>query len=125
MKPILYFILLFLAGTFCEDVIEAEIPSGESHLIVDALMRVGIDDELIPFEIKVATTNNFLEEIPATELEGIVILVYSFDEEYLVTDVTFYKGQHYEFSYFYDQTLDPGTQLEFGILGQMKIISTI
>ena len=88
-------------------------------------MRVGIDDELIPFEIKVTTTNNFFEEIPATELESNVILVYSYDEEYLVTDDTFYKGQHYEFSYFYDQTFEPSTQLDISILGQMKIISTI
>lgn len=225
MRPIRCLILILLLNTSsCEEVIDVDIPTGESRLIVDAFTRVGVDDELIPFEIKVTTTNNFFEEIPVTELESIVILVYSYDEddaflgvstitliefdqgsgiyypdpccdginlvstsalefnvvfrlviehqgkkyyaetryvpatpienikigdgtlftgdeqevvvsftdnpekdnfylfdfgfdEYVVTDDTFYQGQHYEFSYFYDQTFEPGKQLEISILG--------
>lgn len=36
---------------------------------------------------------------------------------YLVTEDTFYKGQEFEFSYFYDEDFDPGIELEVGILG--------
>ena len=36
---------------------------------------------------------------------------------YFPTEDTFYKGQPFEFSYFYDQKFDPGTILAVGILG--------
>jgi hypothetical protein len=36
---------------------------------------------------------------------------------YLVTEDTFYKGQEFEFSYFYDEDFEPGTELRVGILG--------
>lgn len=36
---------------------------------------------------------------------------------FLATEDTFYKGQEFEFSYFYDQDFQPGTGLEVGILG--------
>lgn len=36
---------------------------------------------------------------------------------YLASEDTFYKGQEFEFSYFYDQKFEPGTLLEVGILG--------
>ena len=36
---------------------------------------------------------------------------------FLVTEDTFYKGQEFEFSYFYDEDFEPGTELEVGILG--------
>ena len=37
--------------------------------------------------------------------------------EYLPTEDTFYKGQEFSFSYFYDQLFEPGTELEIKILG--------
>mgnify|MGYP001158972659 FL=1 len=36
---------------------------------------------------------------------------------FLVTEDTFYKGQEFEFSYFYDEDFESGTELEVGILG--------
>jgi hypothetical protein len=36
---------------------------------------------------------------------------------YLVTEDTFYNGQPFEFSYFYDEAFEPGTELEVGLLG--------
>lgn len=36
---------------------------------------------------------------------------------FLATEDTFYKGQSFEFSYFYDQAFAPGTTLEVAILG--------
>ena len=44
--------------------------------------------------------------------------VFDFDfDEYLVTEDEFYKGQEFEFSYFYDRRFEPGTTLEISILG--------
>lgn len=36
---------------------------------------------------------------------------------YLASEDKFYRGQEFEFSYFYDQAFDPGTLLEVGLLG--------
>lgn len=40
--------------------------------------------------------------------------------EYLVTEDEFYQGQEFEFSFFYDQTFDPGTIIDISILGVDK-----
>lgn len=37
--------------------------------------------------------------------------------EYLVTEDEFYQGQEFEFSFFYDQSFEPGTVLEISIMG--------
>lgn len=45
---------------------------------------------------------------------------YVFDfgfSSYLVTEDEFYKGQQFEFSYFYDRTFEPGTELQISVLG--------
>ncbi|MFZ9003469.1 MAG: DUF4249 family protein [Robiginitalea sp.] len=36
---------------------------------------------------------------------------------FLASEDTFYKGQEFEFSYFYDEAFEPGTELEVGLLG--------
>lgn len=41
--------------------------------------------------------------------------------DYLVTEDEFYKGQQFEFSYFYDRTFEPGTELEISILGADRV----
>lgn len=44
--------------------------------------------------------------------------VFDFDfNEFLVTEDTFYNGQEFEFSYFYDKDLEPGRELSISILG--------
>jgi len=44
--------------------------------------------------------------------------VFDFDfGEYLVTEDEFYKGQEFQFSYFYDRTFESGTEIEISILG--------
>ncbi len=37
--------------------------------------------------------------------------------EFLVTEDTFYDGQFFQFSYFYEDPIEPGTELEIGIMG--------
>ena len=37
--------------------------------------------------------------------------------EYLVTEDTFYDGQFFQFSYFYEDPIEPGTEIEVSIMG--------
>tara|TARA_R110001583_G_scaffold26557_2_gene95656 strand:+ start:172 stop:978 length:807 start_codon:yes stop_codon:yes gene_type:complete len=44
--------------------------------------------------------------------------LFDFDfDKYLVSEDTFYQGQSFEFSYFYEDGLEPGRELEISILG--------
>lgn len=44
--------------------------------------------------------------------------LFDFDfDEYLVTDDGFYQGQRFEFSYFYDEAVKPGMEININILG--------
>ncbi len=48
--------------------------------------------------------------------------VFDFDfTEYLVTEDKFYNGQEFTFSYYYDRTFEPGTELEISIMGSDDI----
>ncbi len=60
-------------------------------------------------EILVAFTDNASRED---------FYLFDFDfNEYLVTDDGFYQGQTFEFSYFYDEDVTPGMEIEVDILG--------
>lgn len=65
----LFFIVLSLIAclTFCEDVIEVDLPTGKPRLIDDALMRVDTTQEYIPVVVKVTQTNAFFKKIPVYE----------------------------------------------------------
>lgn len=129
MRPIAYLIFIFLLNISCEDVIDVDIPTGQSRLIVDALTRVGVNDELIPFEIKVTTTNNFFEETPVTALESIVILVYTYDEEDVfvaVGSITLIEFEAGSGIYYPDpccdgKNLTPTSILEFNVVFRLFI----
>jgi len=44
--------------------------------------------------------------------------IFDFDfDEYLVTEDEFYKGQKFEFSYFFDRKFEPGKEINISILG--------
>lgn len=44
--------------------------------------------------------------------------LFDFDfANYLVSEDTFYQGQQFSFSYFYEDGLDPGTELEISLMG--------
>ena len=58
----------------CEDVIEVDLPSGDTRLIVDGLIRVDTTENFIPVSIKVSESTGFFEEIPAASLDNIIIL---------------------------------------------------
>lgn len=47
--------------------------------------------------------------------------IFDFDfDEYLITDDAFYQGQNFEFSYFYDDTMNIGNTVTIGVLGATK-----
>ena len=52
----------------------------------------------------------------APDREDFYIFDFDFDE-YLVTEDTFYQGQEFRFSYFYDNNLEPGDAVTIRILG--------
>ncbi|HMB61858.1 MAG TPA: DUF4249 family protein [Eudoraea sp.] len=223
MKKGSLILALLLSLTGCEDVVQIDAPSEAPRLSVDALIRVDVDEQFVPVEVKITLTDNFFGTVPVTNVESIVILkelledgfvvsssssslaevdpgsgiyvpdpnfstdqrirtssldqdiLYTlvinhqdkryvgqtkyvrtapidlltqgegtlFDEddteviitftddpdvanfyvfdfgfgEYLVTEDEFYMGQQFEFSYFYDQQFDPGTELLISVLG--------
>jgi hypothetical protein len=211
----------------CEDVIDLELPTTETRLVVDGLIRVDTEEAYLPIEIKLTLSSNFFDENTPTSAESVMIryeeieddivisqgsstlaetapgsgiyvpdpdfdsdqripisvldrnyvytlfirhegrayiaqteyitavpinsiqqgtdtlfgddqtevivnftdepdvdnyYLFDFDfGEYLVTEDTFYQGQEFEFSYFYDQTFESGTVLEISILGADEI----
>ncbi|MCX2720067.1 DUF4249 family protein [Lentiprolixibacter aurantiacus] len=72
----LFIWLLVCAGWLasCEDVIEVDLPEGDTRLIVDGLIRVDTTEAFIPVSIKVSESTGFFDEIPATSLESISII---------------------------------------------------
>lgn len=47
--------------------------------------------------------------------------LFDFDfANFIASEDTFYEGQQFKFSYFYDEELDPGTELEISIMGTDK-----
>jgi hypothetical protein len=60
-------------------------------------------------EVQVAFTDN-------GQRDDFYILDFGFNE-YLVTEDEFYQGQKFEFSYFYDNTIEPGRTLNISIFG--------
>ncbi|NER09056.1 protein of unknown function [Muriicola jejuensis] len=56
------------------------------------------------------------------EVDNFYIFDFGFGE-YLVTEDEFYKGQEFEFSFFYDQEFDPGTVLDISIMGADQTFS--
>ena len=201
-------VTLFLGMVGCEDVIDVEVPTDQTRLAVDALIRVyDTDTPSLQVVINAQETSAFFEPLQAADLElitltneqnntsielvennpgsgqymafwpsseltsGILRLditynneryvshtsfvptvpidqlaqgdetLFSGDEteviisytdtpdrvdfylfdfdfnEYLVSEDTFYPGQSFEFSYFYDGELSSGQEVQIGILG--------
>ena len=80
MKPIsrtyphisIFMVLLAIFG--CEDVIDVETPSEPPRLNIEALVRVDVNAEFLPIEVKVSETSSVFEEKPVADLESIVIV---------------------------------------------------
>lgn len=67
-------ILLVLVTSFgCEDVIEVDLPTEDPRLIVDAIVRINIDNPTTLVTIKVAETNSFFETLPPASLQQVTM----------------------------------------------------
>jgi hypothetical protein len=223
MRKYAFFLAVLAICLACEDVIEVEVPSEEPRLIVDAVIRVDIDEPYIPVVVKLSSSSNFFTDNSPTSAESVLILYEEYEDdsvidtrfsnlaeevpgsgiytpdpnfssdqriptsildrnflftllirhegrlylastkyipavpidsviqgdgrllnddeteviitftddadrdsfylfdftfgEFLVTEDTFYKGQQFSFSYFYDQTFEPNTEIEISLMG--------
>jgi hypothetical protein len=71
-KIVLFSIILpFMMG--CEEVIDVDVPEGETRLIVNGILRVDETREFVPVEIKVTESSIFFEDNPIASIESAVI----------------------------------------------------
>ncbi|WP_297704642.1 DUF4249 family protein [uncultured Eudoraea sp.] len=75
MKKYIYIYLLavLVLNVACEDVIDVEIPTEEPRLVVDALIRVDIDEPFIPVEVKLSLSSDFFNDNTPTSAESVMI----------------------------------------------------
>lgn len=74
-KHILSLFVLFSLLS-CEDVIDVELQTTESRLVVDGLLRVDIEQEFVPVVIRVSETTNFFENNIPTQLDDNAVIFY-------------------------------------------------
>jgi len=75
LKPLVILSIISLAFFSCEDVVEIDTPSEPPRLIVDAILRVDVDEQFIPIEIKGSETSNFFDDNQVTSVDRMVILM--------------------------------------------------
>ncbi|UCD61036.1 MAG: DUF4249 family protein [Flavobacteriaceae bacterium] len=73
MKKFICLLAVLVLNVACEDVIDVEVPTEEPRLIVDALIRVDIDEQYIPVEVKLSLSSNFFNDNTPTSAESVLI----------------------------------------------------
>ena len=73
MKKYIYLLVVLILNVACEDVIDVEVPTEEPRLVVDALIRVDIDKQFIPVEVKLSLSSDFFNNNTPTSAESVVI----------------------------------------------------
>lgn len=125
MKKIpLYCMALLMLILGCEDVIEVEVPTDEPRLIVNALIRVDVEEQFIPVMVRVSLSNNFFEEIQVTNVDNMVIIQEFFNEDGIIESTrvsSLAEEQPGTGIYIPDPTFDadqriPVSQTEFDVL---------
>ena len=72
-----FYILIACIGLFsCEDVIDVELQTTEPRLVVNGLLRVDVNQEFVPVEIRVSETTDFFEDNVPTQLDDNAIIFY-------------------------------------------------
>lgn len=115
-------LLMLILG--CEDVIEVEVPTDEPRLIVNALIRVDVEEQFIPVMVRVSLSNNFFEEIQVTNVDNMVIIQEFFNEDGIIESTrvsSLAEEQPGTGIYIPDPTFDadqriPVSQTEFDVL---------
>ena len=73
MKKYIYLLFLIVVSSACEDVIDVSVPSEDSRLVIDALIRVDSAQPTTHIEIKASTTSSFFDEIQPAQLKNITL----------------------------------------------------
>ena len=73
MKKYIYLLVVLVLNVACEDVIDVEVPNEEPRLVVDALIRVDIDEQFIPVEVKLSLSSDFFNNNTPTSAESVLI----------------------------------------------------
>ena len=70
MKELGYILLIYMAFITmgCEDVVDVDLPPEEPKLVVDAFIRLNLEEQGSPVRFKVSTTGAFFDEIIPTPL---------------------------------------------------------
>lgn len=76
MKRLLFCFGLLGCLSACEDVVEVELQTTETRLVVDGILRVDFNQEFVPVEIKVSETTNFFERNIPTSLDDNAVIFY-------------------------------------------------
>lgn len=76
MKKLGYILLMYMAfmTMSCEDVVDVDLPPEEPKLVVDALIRLNLEENASPVRFKVSTTGAFFDEITPTPLTGMQLV---------------------------------------------------
>jgi hypothetical protein len=88
MKKFIYLLAVLVLNVACEDVIDVEIPTEEPRLVVDALIRVNIDEQFIPVEVKLSLSSDFFNNNTPTSAES-VLIQYDEYEDGVIIDTRF------------------------------------
>ncbi|MFC4634309.1 DUF4249 family protein [Dokdonia ponticola] len=68
MRQVIYILLLTMFFTSCEDVVDVDLPTPQPRLVVDALIRLNLEENASPVRFKASTTGAFFDEITPTPL---------------------------------------------------------
>lgn len=89
MKKLIVVFLIFSGLYSCEDVIEVDLPPDVPKINIDALFRVDINEEFVPVVVKITMTNSFMNEVPVTNVDNIIIIIEELDEFDRIIDTQF------------------------------------
>ncbi|NKI32589.1 DUF4249 family protein [Croceivirga thetidis] len=76
MRKYTFILFVVVSLLSCEDVIDVELQTTEPRLVVNGLLRVDLNQEFIPIEIKVSETTNFFENNIPTQLDDNAVIFY-------------------------------------------------
>jgi len=89
LKKLIVVFLIFSGLYSCEDVIEVDLPPDVPKINIDALFRVDINEEFVPVVVKITMTNSFMNEVPVTNVDNIIIIIEELDEFDRIIDTQF------------------------------------
>ncbi len=87
MKKYICLLVVLVLNVACEDVIDVEVPTEEPRLIVDALIRVDIDESFIPVEVKLSLSSNFFNDNTPTSAESVLIQYDEYEDGVIINSL--------------------------------------